>query len=94
MSENMRVAPEERYLLESLRAQPALAARLERLVKLAQVESIEALGTADEIEEVIAGELRQLGAELVGGWAQAAEVQVAAEVRRTHPQARLREKKG
>ncbi len=94
MNENMRVAPEEKRLLESLRAQPALAARLERLVGLARVESLDTLGTADEIEEEIAGELRGLGADLVGGWARAAEVQVAAEVRRAHPGARLREKKG
>ncbi len=90
----MRVSSEEESLLEALRAQPAVATRVGRLVGLARVESLDTLGTADEVEDQIAGELRGLGADLVGGWARAAEGRVAAEVRRAHPGARLREKKG
>lgn len=90
----MRVVLEERRLLEALRAQPALLARVEELVELTRVESIEAVGTADEIEARVVEGVRDLGRQLIGGWAQAAERQVAAGVRREHPQARLREKNG
>ncbi len=89
----MRVAPKERRLLESLREQPALLARVEELVELTRVESIEAVGTADEIEEQVIEGVRDLGRQLIGGWVQAAEERVAAQVRREQPQAGLREKK-
>ena len=80
-------------MLEALRAQPALSARVEALVALTRVESVEAVRTADEIEDQVVEGVRDLGRQLLGGWAQAAERQVAAEVRRVHPQARVREKK-
>ena len=80
-------------MLEALRAQPALSARVEALVALTRVESVEAVRTADEIEDLVVEGVRDLGRQLLGGWAQAAERQVAAEVRRVHPQARVREKK-
>ena len=76
-----------------MRAQPALLARMEALATLSQVESASSLPTADEIEEKVIEQVRHLGREVIGGWAQAAEAQVAAAVRRTHPSARLREKK-
>ena len=46
----MRVSSEEESLLEALRAQPAVATRVGRLVGLARVESLDTLGTADEVE--------------------------------------------
>lgn len=93
MSRNMRVSQEEARLLESLREQPALLARVEELVELTRVESIEAVCTADEIEEQVIEGVRDLGRQLIGGWAKAAERRVAAQVRCEQPGARLREKK-
>ena len=93
MSRNMRVSLEEERLLETLRAQPALLARVEDLVEITRVESAEAVRTADAIEDQVAEGVRDLGRQLIGGWAKAAEKQVAAELRREQPQARLREKK-
>ena len=93
MSQALSIAAREKRLLKALRAQPALLERVESLVALTQVESAAAVGTADEIEDQVAEGVRHLGQELIGGWARAAESQVAAAVRRAHPQARVREKK-
>lgn len=94
MSQALSTVAREKRLFKALRAQPALLERMESLVALTQVESVAALSTADAIEEKVIQEVRHLGREVISGWAQAAEVQVAAEVSGTQPGVRLREKKG
>ena len=93
MSQALSIAAREKRLLKALRAQPALLEQVESLVQLTRVESAGAVGTADEIEDQVAEGVRHLGREVIRGWAQAAEEQVAAAVRREQPQARVREKK-
>ena len=93
MSQALSTAAREKRLLKALRAQPALLERVEALMALTQVESAAAGGTADEIEDQVAEGVRHLGREVIRGWAQAAESQVAAALRRAQPQARVREKK-
>ena len=49
------------------------------------MEGAEAVGTADEIEDRVVGRARDPGRQIMGGWARAAERQVAAGLRRREP---------
>jgi hypothetical protein len=70
---------QEVQLLQQLRQQPQMRARLHRILDLAQA-AAGPLKTADEVEALLIQELRQLGRTTMQQWATQAEARVSAEL--------------
>ena len=84
-------AGEERFL-ERLRQHPELLARFESIVEL--VHSTEGpLKTADQVEELLIQELRQLGNASMNQWATQSEARVSDELKTQDQTVRSRKKK-
>lgn len=82
----------EQRLIERLRQRPELLERLENIVAISEAEG-EKLPTADEVEEQLVAEIRKLGHEVMGRWAQSAEARVAEDFQQKNPAAGVRKKK-
>src|SRR5258708_22927821 len=77
-NEATRLAREQR-LIEKLRKRPQLLERLEAIMGISEAEG-EKVATADEIEERLMAEIRRLGSEVMGQWAENAEARVSPEL--------------
>ena len=84
--------PQETRLLEQLRQHPDIMARVQSILEIARNEE-GPLKTADEVEELLVQEIRQLGNATMGQWATQAEERATA-VRTTtlEPARRARER--
>jgi hypothetical protein len=83
----------DQQLLEALNQHPQLKERIKAIVRLAGGQEGTPC-TADEIETLLIEEVRQLGRQTMGEWAQAQAARVAREVGRQHPQSYRSKKKG
>jgi len=83
----------DQQLLEALNRHPQLKERIMAIVRLAGGQE-GAPCTADEIETLLIAEVRQLGRETMGEWAQAQARRVVSEVGQQHPQSYRSKKKG
>jgi hypothetical protein len=74
-----KLTAQETQLIQQLRQQPQMLARLQSILDLAHATD-GPLKTADEIEELLIHELRQLGSTTMNQWAAQAEERVSAEL--------------
>jgi hypothetical protein len=82
----------ETKLVEQLRQHPEMMARLQEIMALARNED-GPLKTADEVEELLIEQMRQLGNETMGQWASQAEERVSRELKQQDPTVLSRKKK-
>ena len=82
----------ERALIEKLRKRPRLMERLESIIAISEAEG-EKLPTADEVEDRLIEEIRRLGSEVMGQWAENAESRVGQELEQKQPGVGVRKKK-
>ena len=82
----------DQQLLEALNQHPQLKERLMAIVRLACGREGTPC-TADAIETLLVEEVRQLGQQAMGEWAQVQAARVASEVKREHPQSYRSKKK-
>jgi hypothetical protein len=85
--------PGEVQFLERLREHPELMARFQSILDLTR-NAEGPLKSADEVEEVLIQELRQLGNASMNRWATQAEERVSAELKGQDGTVRSRKKKG
>lgn len=83
----------DQQFLEALNQHPQLKERIMAIVRLAGGQE-ETPCTADELETLLIEEVRQLGRETMGEWAQAQARRVAGEVGQQHPRSHRSKKKG
>ena len=74
-----KLTAQENQLIQQLRQQPQMLARLQSILDLAHATD-GPLKTADEIEALLVQELRQLGSTTMNQWAVQAEARVSAEL--------------
>ena len=74
-----KLTAQETRLIQQLRQQPQMLARLQGILDLAHADD-GPLKTADEIEALLILELRQLGSTTMHQWATPAEERVSAEL--------------
>jgi len=84
--------PAELRFLERLRQQPELLARFESILELTR-NAHGPVQTADQVEELLIQELRQLGHTSMNQWATQAEQRVSAELKQQDATVRSRKKK-
>lgn len=82
----------ETKLVEQLRQHPEMMARVQEIMALARNED-GPLKTADEVEELLIEQMRQLGNETMGQWASQAEERVSRELKQQDPTVLSRKKK-
>ena len=75
-----KLTAKETQLIQQLRRQPEMLARLQGILDLAHTDD-GPLKTADEIEALLIQELRQLGSATMNQWAVQAEERVSAELK-------------
>jgi hypothetical protein len=75
-----QLTPQETRLLQQLRQQPLMLARVQGILDLAHAAD-GPLRTADELEALLIQELRQLGRTTMNQWATQAEERVSAELK-------------
>lgn len=85
-------SPSEVQLIEQLRQQPELMERMRSILKIAGTGE-GPLKRADEVEELLIQELRQLGNTSMNLWARQAEERVGDELKNQDPTIRSRKKK-
>ena len=85
-------APGEMKLIEQLRQHPEMMTRVQRIMEIARNED-GPLKTADEVEELLIQEMRQLGNATMGEWASQAEERVSGELKSQDPTVLSRKKK-
>jgi hypothetical protein len=86
------LTPAEEKLLKELREHPEMMARVQRIMEIAHNED-GPLKTADEVEELLIQEMRQLGNATMGHWASQAEERVSQELKSQDPTVLSRKKK-
>ena len=86
------LTPAETKLVEQLRQHPEMMARVQEIMAIARNED-GPLKTADEVEELLIEQMRQLGNETMGQWASQAEVRVSRELKEQEPTVLSRKKK-
>ena len=86
------LSPAEVKLIKQLREHPEMLERLRSILDLT-CHAEGPLKTADEVEELLIQELRQLGHTSMGQWAKQAEARVSDELTRQDPTLRSRKKK-
>ena len=84
--------PAEIQLIEQLRQQPEMMERLRIILELTR-NTDGPLKRADEVEELLIQELRQLGKTSMQAWATQAEERVSRELKGQDPTIRSRKKK-
>ena len=89
---SLKCAATEKRFLERLRQHPELLARFESILELAH-NSDGPLKTADQVEELLIAELRQVGNVSMNQWAQQAEARVSDELKAVDDTVRSRKKK-
>ena len=82
---------QEIRLMEQLRQHPEMMVRVQSILEIARNEG--ALKTADEVEELLIQEMRQLGNATMSHWATQAEERVSSELRSQDPTLLSRKKK-
>jgi len=82
----------EQRFMERLRQHPELQARFESILELAH-NTAGPLQTADQVEELLIEELRQLGHVSMNRWAQQAQARVSDELKAADATVRSRKKK-
>ena len=87
-----KLTPQEAQLIQQLRQQPEMLARLQSILDLAHAAD-GPLHTADEVEELLIQQLRQLGSTTMNQWAARAEARVSAEIKDQDATVRSRKKK-
>ena len=83
---------QETQLIERLRQHPEMLARVQSILDLAHATD-GPLKSADEVEELLIQELRQLGRSTMNQWATQAEVRVGDELKSQDATVRRRKKK-
>jgi hypothetical protein len=83
---------QETQLIEQLRQHPAMMARVQSILEIAS-NAEGPLKTADEVEELLIEEIRQLGSTTLHHWAIQAEERVSAELKQQDPTVLSRKKK-
>ena len=86
------ITEQEARLLERLRKHPEMMARVQSILKLAY-DTEGPLKTADEIEELLVQEIRQLGNVTMNQWATQAEERVSTELKSQNSTVLSRKKK-
>ena len=86
------LTPQETQIIQQLRQQPEMLARLQSILDLAHA-THGPLKTADEVEALLIQELRQLGRTTMHQWATQAEAQVGVELKSQDATVRSRKKK-
>ena len=89
---SLKCAAAEQRFLERLRQHPELLARFESILELAH-STDGPLKTADQVEELLIQELRQLGNVSMNQWAQQAEARVSDELKAADDTVPRRKKK-
>ena len=87
----MRPNPREEALLRTLRGQPELMERLEKLVAVVGEES--GGSSIDAVEEMVVERMREVGRVTLKAWIERAEEQESQVQRQMQPRRRLRGKK-
>jgi len=88
----IKLTAQETQLIERLRQQPEMAARMQSIFDLAHAAD-GPLKSADEVEEFLIRELRELGRSTMNQWATQAEVRVGDELKSQDATVRRRKKK-
>jgi hypothetical protein len=91
-SSGPELTPQETRFIEQLRQQPEMLARMQSILDLAHATN-GPLKTADEVEELLIQELRQLGSTTLHQWATQAEARVGADLQAQDATVRSRKKK-
>jgi hypothetical protein len=86
------LSPQETQLIEQLRQHPEMMARVQSILEIAR-NAEGPLKTADEVEELLIQEMRQLGRSTLHQWAIQAEERVSTELQSQDPTVRSRKKK-
>lgn len=84
--------PQEIKLIDQLRQQPRIMERVQRILEIAQ-SSEGPWKTADQVEELLIQEMRQLGNTTMNEWATQAQERVSQELQTENPAVRKRKKK-
>lgn len=87
------LSQQEIELIERLRKHPLILARVQSILEIA-VNQEGPLKSADEVEELLVQEMRQLGNVTMSQWAIQAEERVSTELRSQDPTVLSRKKKG
>lgn len=87
-----KLTARETQLIERLRQHPELLVRVQSILDLAHAAD-GPLKSADEVEELLIQELRQLGRSTMNQWATKAEVRVGDELKSQDATVRRRKKK-
>jgi phosphoribosyl-dephospho-CoA transferase len=82
----------ELQLIEQLREHPEMMERVQSILAITR-NAEGPLKTADEVEELLIQEMRQLGNTSMQQWAMQAEERVSQELKSQHPDVRSRKKK-
>jgi len=86
------LTPQEIRFMQQLRQHPEMWARMQSILELTRAAD-GPLPTADEVEEVLIQELRQLGNTTMNQWATQAEERVSSELKEQDATVRSRKKK-
>ena len=84
--------PAEARLIEELRQHPEMMERVQRILEITG-SAAGPLKSADEVEELLIQEMRQLGNSSMSQWAKHAEERVSKELKEQDPTVRSRKKK-
>ena len=91
-ADKIALSQQERRIVEGLRKNPLIMARMQSILDLAQ-NAEGPLKTADEIEELLVEEIRKLGNATMHEWASQAQERVSREVKSEDPTILSRKKK-
>jgi hypothetical protein len=91
-SRQPQFSQQETRLIEQLREHPEMMARVQSILEIAR-NADGPLKTADEVEELLIQEMRQLGRTTLHHWAAQAEERVSAELQQRDPTVLSRKKK-
>jgi hypothetical protein len=87
-----QLSPSELQLIQQLREHPEMLERVQSILAITH-NTDGPLKTADEVEELLIQEMRQLGNTSMQHWAIQAEERVGQELKSQHPDVRSRKKK-
>ena len=91
-SRQQEFSQQETQLIEQLRQHPAMMQRVQSILEIAR-NAEGPLKTADEVEELLIEEMRQLGSTTLHHWAAQAEERVSRELQQQDPAVLSRKKK-
>jgi hypothetical protein len=91
-TEQKGLTAEEKRLMEQLRKHPAIMERVKSIMEIAGSKE-GPLKSADEVEELLVQEMRELGNASMTEWALQAQERVARELKEKDPTIRSRKKK-